>query len=367
MTKKLGGMVLLMAVLMLFAGALLPAGSVSAKDIMHEGRWETTTQIKMEGIPFDIPPVKVTQCITKNDMVPKQKEGDTNCKMKSQKITGSKVTWSQECMDKGTKIESQGEITYSGDKYDGRMTMKTIEKSGQASTSTAVLTGRRIGACDNSKTTASVDGQEMPDMDAMMAESKRVQAELNKPREIDKRSSAFEDIKVPAADEGACSSSGSSYHYSYGCSGKVKLNLDPGQWEITLEEGTRTPGVSLNYKFQNSKSSECITAKQPVPSAARKSFENGFIKASSNRIAWNANNTDAAINYMGNKLEGVMISEGYEHGQTTETKTRITGRRVAKGDCEESRDYTSQNRKKNIRRNTGADEAADRLKGFFGH
>jgi hypothetical protein len=39
---------------------------------MQEGIWEATIEIKMEGMPFPMPPVtsKVTQCITKKDLVP---------------------------------------------------------------------------------------------------------------------------------------------------------------------------------------------------------------------------------------------------------------------------------------------------------
>jgi Protein of unknown function (DUF3617) len=36
---------------------------------MKEGLWEITTKMKMQGM--DMPPVKHTQCITKDDLVPR--------------------------------------------------------------------------------------------------------------------------------------------------------------------------------------------------------------------------------------------------------------------------------------------------------
>jgi hypothetical protein len=118
---------------------------------MQEGNWETTMEVKMEGLPFPMPPVtsKVTQCITKKDLIPKTAKKDQKCEIKEQKITGNTVSWTMVCVDKNSTMESRGEITYAGDNYQGTVKSKTIKKDkpGQAMTSTMQMKGRRLGAC----------------------------------------------------------------------------------------------------------------------------------------------------------------------------------------------------------------------------
>ncbi len=126
--------------------------SLSAAEVnMQEGNWETTMEMKMEGMPFPMPPVtsKVTQCITKKDLVPKTAKKDQKCDVKEQKITGNKVTWKMICVDKNGTMEGQGEITYAGNSYQGTVKNKMIKKDkpGQAMTSTMKMNGRRLGAC----------------------------------------------------------------------------------------------------------------------------------------------------------------------------------------------------------------------------
>jgi len=113
---------------------------------MHEGEWETTMEMKMEGMPKAMPPLKTTQCITKDNMIPRQKEGN-KCKVKSQNLVGNKLTWTAECVERGSKTEMQGEITYNGDSYKGKITVKEKGTGRTVIVSTGVLSGRRIGEC----------------------------------------------------------------------------------------------------------------------------------------------------------------------------------------------------------------------------
>ena len=118
---------------------------------MQEGNWETTMEVKMEGLPFPMPSMtsKVTQCITKKDLIPKTAKKDQQCDIKEQKITGNKVSWTMVCVDKNSTMESEGEITYDGNSYQGTVKSKTIKKDkpGQAMTSTVQMKGRRLGPC----------------------------------------------------------------------------------------------------------------------------------------------------------------------------------------------------------------------------
>ena len=114
---------------------------------MHEGEWETTVEMKIKGVPCVMPPIKTKQCITNDNMVPQQKEGNKNCSIKSRQVIGNKVIWTAGCFDRDSTTEMQGEITYSGDSYNGNITVKERDRSGRVIVCTGVLTGRRIGDC----------------------------------------------------------------------------------------------------------------------------------------------------------------------------------------------------------------------------
>lgn len=118
---------------------------------MQEGNWETTMEMKMEGMPVPMPPVvsKVQQCITKKDLVPKTSNKEQKCDIRSQKVQGNKVSWDMVCVDKNGTMESQGEITYAGNNYQGVVKTRTTPKDrpGKPMTSSMKMMGKRLGPC----------------------------------------------------------------------------------------------------------------------------------------------------------------------------------------------------------------------------
>jgi hypothetical protein len=142
-----------------FLGAVLILGimcikvhpAFPAQVNMHEGKWQITMETKMEGLPFQVPvvPYTTTQCITKDDLVPRNRtQKDQRCEIIDQKISGNKVMWKVKCTHPDGTSEGQGEITYRGDSYSGRMTTKIVDnKTKQVMTSVTTMKGRRIGDC----------------------------------------------------------------------------------------------------------------------------------------------------------------------------------------------------------------------------
>lgn len=117
---------------------------------MREGQWEHTMETKIEGLPFEMPamPFTVTRCVTKDDLVPRTEKNDGKCEILDQKISGNTVKWKVKCKDEAGMSEGQGEITYRGESYSGKMSMTTTEKkSKQVMTSNVSMKGRRIGDC----------------------------------------------------------------------------------------------------------------------------------------------------------------------------------------------------------------------------
>ena len=113
---------------------------------MHEGRWEITVDMTMEGMNISMPPTKTFTCITKEDMVPKS-EMDKNCTFKDQKISGNTVRWHVICKDKEATSEGKGEVTYSGASYKGGMKMSVTDKRGETMRMTMKMSGKRVGPC----------------------------------------------------------------------------------------------------------------------------------------------------------------------------------------------------------------------------
>lgn len=143
--RKIQLMTAIAAAFLLFA----PQSGLAAADV-KEGSWETITEMTMEGMPVQMPPMtfKNTQCITKNDLIPKTSQKDDKCEVKEQKLVNNKATWKMRCVDKdGSVTDGDGEITYKNESYSGAMTMKMTPKNGQAMKHHVKLSGAYKGPC----------------------------------------------------------------------------------------------------------------------------------------------------------------------------------------------------------------------------
>ncbi len=141
------------------AGLLLFFPASAALADINDGNWEITTEMKMEGMP--IPPTKHTiqQCLTNKDLVANATGSQTGsqkgvtCVMKDQKFSGGKGSWKLRCENKdGSSSDTDGEMSYKGDSYTGKMVMKTTSKGkkggkGKVMRMNVTMSGKRLGAC----------------------------------------------------------------------------------------------------------------------------------------------------------------------------------------------------------------------------
>jgi hypothetical protein len=135
---------------MVVALSLMSAGAAFADVNMQEGLWEISGEMKIEGLPFPMPPVpmKFNQCLTKKDMVPVKKEKNQECKTSSTKIEGSTVSWTVQCKDKsGVVTDSNGSATYKGNMFDSTAHTVTTDAKGAKSQSSMKMSGKRTGDC----------------------------------------------------------------------------------------------------------------------------------------------------------------------------------------------------------------------------
>jgi hypothetical protein len=139
-----------LGLILLFALSLLCATIVAAEPNFSEGMWEIKAELKLEGMPFPMPamPVNYSQCITKKDMVPQQKDKNQECTKVSEKMEGNTLTWAMQCKDKkGSVTDSTGSATYAGITFNARIRNVTTDKKGTKSESNMTMSGRRTGDC----------------------------------------------------------------------------------------------------------------------------------------------------------------------------------------------------------------------------
>jgi hypothetical protein len=113
------------------------------------GKWETTVQVEMAGMNMKIPPVTTTVCVTEEDLkdpsksvpTPGGKGQNSDCKISDYKVDGNKISWSMKCEGK-QPVTASGQMTFSGDAYEGSMKMNT-----QGHDMSMTMSGKRLGDC----------------------------------------------------------------------------------------------------------------------------------------------------------------------------------------------------------------------------
>jgi Protein of unknown function (DUF3617) len=128
--------------------ALMIAGSAFAENPQKPGEWQISMQMEVPGMPFKMPPVNFTVCLTEEDLKDPQKsvpnDPKNDCKVGDYKIEGNKVSWTVDCPKQKTKGE--GEITFTENSYTGHMNMTVGEQ--EMSTK---YTGKWKGECSKKK------------------------------------------------------------------------------------------------------------------------------------------------------------------------------------------------------------------------
>jgi Protein of unknown function (DUF3617) len=133
------------------AAAFAAAPAHAATPNMNDRLWEIAVQMNMPGMPSNMPPQTVKQCITGKDLedprktMPGGDPKDNRCQVSDYKMQGSTATWKMAC--KGPEeMTGSGSMTYGGSSYKGTNTM-TVKQGGQARTMTMNYAGKYLGPC----------------------------------------------------------------------------------------------------------------------------------------------------------------------------------------------------------------------------
>jgi hypothetical protein len=114
----------------------------------NPGEYQITSKVEMPGMPGGMPPITITECVSKQDPIPQINNTDQDCTIQNMKKNGNTVTWEMECNQEGQKIESKGKMVYSGDNFTGTITTTMGTEAGNMVVNTKI-TGTRIGSCPN--------------------------------------------------------------------------------------------------------------------------------------------------------------------------------------------------------------------------
>jgi len=347
---------------------------------MREGEWETVTEMVMEGMPFSMPPTKMTQCITKQDLVPTKGKEDKNCTIKEQKVTGNTVRWSIVCKDKDSTSEGKGEITYSGRSYRGSIQMTDTKKGGAPDRITMKMSGKHLGPCTKETIAAEKEREKqmreaeagakkgMKEVENIMAQQKKDEEQRKKDEEESRRRAEIIIAKVRVPDEGsdACifyedSPDEDSPKKSKECDSKMgELNLKTGKWEIFSEKAARDHSQlkDLNIqRFSTDKATSetvCLTRAWPLAGLKKGGSNCGsqeiVVKRSGNKLTWKYQCSSAyggqstttegkgGVTFSGDNYEGGIIvktsTKGLGSTSTNTEYTSLSGRLIdAAGRC----------------------------------
>jgi hypothetical protein len=322
---------------------LCAAGSAHAAGVdMKEGNWEISSETSMTMGEMSMPPMagKSTYCITREDLVPKT-EKDKDCRIVKQKVVGNSVSWRMECK----KSEGEGEITYRGSTYKGSFRMKTVE-DGQTMTMNMKLAGKYLGPCPKGRKSGPTGetAKQVAVANQAVAKGKQQQAQLQAEQAANakKGEALIKRSVVPSEERGACAQEG--FGRTPECEGKTgELNLKPGQYEITVERGSR---FGTTYTpVEEERKTVCLTEDEPVPGAMG-AGRPARVKRGKERITWTdtagGRSTNGGILYRGNSFEGAvtnMMDAGA--GQQSLSVVKVTGRRIGDGDCVGGRAYSA--------------------------
>ena len=111
--------------LMLVVFLVLPSVALAQPNV-QEGMYDIETTTEMPGMGFTMPAVPFSQCITREDLVPRQQAAQQDCELLESEIEGDTVTWKMRCQSEGGPITSTGRMIYHGDSFEG--TVETISE-----------------------------------------------------------------------------------------------------------------------------------------------------------------------------------------------------------------------------------------------
>ncbi|MGZ9197284.1 MAG: DUF3617 domain-containing protein, partial [Candidatus Deferrimicrobiaceae bacterium] len=346
--------VVLFAVVLIYTGGTAHSAAVDLKD----GEWEVISETSMTMGTMSMPSTtsKVTHCLTRDDTIPAS-EKQKDCKVVDQKVVGNTVSWRVVCKDG----EGEGEITYRGTTYNGTFRMKMAEggeatkkrtsrkktaEDGETMTMNVKLSGKHLGPCPKGQKsgptgeTAKQIAQGQAMAESAQAQAKQRQAEMEAQRL--KAEALIKRSVVPADAPGACEQEG--FEWTEVCEQKAgKLNLQDGEYEVTIEEASRIGPNSFLSEVK--KKTVSLGENAPVPPELLTGQKARMVKRGKDKITWRVSGegmeTKGGVSYSGSSFEGVVTTKTFAANGIEQFQVKnVTGQRIGDAKYPVGRHYS---------------------------
>jgi len=221
-------------------------------------------------------------------------------------------------------------------------------EDGQTMTMNTKLAGKYLGPCPKGQKSGPTGetAKQTAVANQAVAQGKKQQADMEAQQ---RKAEAFlKKTAVPGDEPGACEQRG--FRWTSKCDKKVgKLNLEDGEYEITVEEASRFgPGATLSEVKRKTVS---LGENEPVPQDLLTGPQAETVKRGKDRITWKGSRegmeTVGGVTYRGASFEGVVRTESDagSGGKMLQVR-KVTGKRIgeakhAVGRPEPGRDYSA--------------------------
>lgn len=127
-----------------FVVAAVAVAAQAPKSPQKPGKWQTTVETEMPGMPMKMPAMTSESCLTAEDLADPQKavpsDAKSSCTVSDYKVKDNTVSWTVDCPKE--KMKGSGEMTYSENSYTGTVKMKMDQQE-----VTQKYTGKWLGTC----------------------------------------------------------------------------------------------------------------------------------------------------------------------------------------------------------------------------
>ena len=113
---------------------------------IKEGLWEITSKMNMPNMPVEMPATTITQCITRQNVVPQNSQQSGECEV-DHDVKGNVVTWRVNCQTDAGQMQGHGKMTYRDDTFSGEFVSQMPDSGMGAMQMTIQMNGRYVGIC----------------------------------------------------------------------------------------------------------------------------------------------------------------------------------------------------------------------------
>lgn len=115
---------------------------------MQPGQWEMAMTVTLDGKSETVPAGRA--CVTQKDIDDPSKtlpRPAGECSLTNIQRNGDRATYELSCQDKQVRTRGRADITFSGDRYDGKVEVMILGKNDTGVPLSMAISAKRVGDC----------------------------------------------------------------------------------------------------------------------------------------------------------------------------------------------------------------------------